>query len=327
MDHDRMSTPRKGERVRSWWVVRWLTLGVRLLRLTAFSTITLAVVLLVSAERARGDVGEKMIALGRELLPLADVLKGAQHATVNGQSIYLASTVTDQSVSQVLDRYETHCREHAGGLAEEYAALPAKTQALLAARAPAAWNERLGIVREQQDGEGMVVCLAQSEQDGIRGLVGRIQLFLKDGELSHLGNLRYAYVRETEAGQSHVLTTFTEGSFNVYRVIGTDSVTPRDELDGVPLPPDALTPMTFRAEGMPYAVQSFASPETPEQVAAYYLAALPRLGWERVLGPGELFANVVMRRNGVTLLLAALQIEEGGKSNVVITEGTATEKP
>lgn len=312
---------KQAKRTSAWWAARSLAVGVRLFRLGAFCSAVLAVLLVIGATRARGDVGEKMVALGRELMPLADLIHGAQRATVNGQALYIATTMTDASLPEVLDRFEAHCREHTGGFADEFAAVPQRVQDEIAKRAPAAWSQRLGIVREQKDTEGMVVCIAQPDDDGIRGFARRVTQFIDDGELSHLGKMRYAYVQKTDTGRTHVLTTFTEGSFNIYRVIGTDDVHPREELAGVPLPADATTPMTFRVEGMPYAVQSFATPEAPDQVAAYYLRELPRLGWERVAGPGDLFGNLVMRRDGITLLVTALQIEEGGASHVAVTEG------
>jgi hypothetical protein len=170
-----------------------------------------------------------------------------------------------------------------------------------------------------------VVCIAQNDGGGgIRGLVDRINLFLADGELSHLGNLRYAYAQKTSVGQTHLLTTFTEGPFNLYRILGTEATQRRDEIDGAPLPANAVMPVTFRVDGMPYAVQTYRSPQRPEEIAAYYLETLPKLGWQKVLGPGDLFSNVVMRREGVTLLMTAMQLEEGGNSNVVVTEGVAT---
>jgi hypothetical protein len=308
-------------RTSAWWAARSLAIGVRLFRLATFCTVVLTVLLVIGATRARGDVGEKMIALGRELMPLADLIHGAQRASVNGQTLYIATTTTDESLPEVLDRYEAHCREHTGGFTEEFAAVPPRVQDEIAKRAPAAWSQRLGIVREQKGAEGMVVCIAQPEGDGIRGFARRVTQFLDDGELSHLGNMRYAYVQRMESGRTHVLTTFTEGSFNIYRVVGSDDVRSREELAGVPLPADAVTAMTFRIEGMPYAVQSFATAETPDQVAAYYQRELPLRGWEHVAGPGDLFGNLVMRRNGITLLVTALQIEEGGRSHVAVTEG------
>jgi hypothetical protein len=324
MQDDRPPIEIRNKRTSSWWAARWLALAVRWARLTAFCTFALVVALLVNTRRARGDVGEKMMVLGRELLPMADLLSGAQQVRINGESMFLASTVTDQSIGEVLDRYERHCQEHTGGLREELDSVPSQAKALLASKFPAAWSQRLGIVREQQDDEGMVVCIARDGGEGIRGLVEHANLFIADGELSHLGNLRYAYARKTSTGQTHLLTTFTEGPFNIYRILGGGASQHREELDRVPLPTNALTPMTFRVEGMPYAAQVFQSPQPPNEIAAYYIDALPRLGWEKVAGPGELFSNIVMRREGVTLIMTAVQLEDGGKTNVVLVDGAAT---
>src|SRR5580700_7207988 len=85
------------------WAARGVAIGVRLFRLATFCTVVITVLLVIGASRARGDVGEKMIALGRELMPLADLVKGAQRATVNGQTLYIATAMTDESLPQVLD--------------------------------------------------------------------------------------------------------------------------------------------------------------------------------------------------------------------------------
>jgi hypothetical protein len=309
-------------RKRARWgrAARFVAFAIRCARLAAFCAAALLLILVVSASRVRGDVGEKMITLGRELLPMADLLQKTQRARVNGQSIYFASTVVDQSIDQVLDRYQAHCQEFTGGLAEEFDALPDRAKTVIASKAPAAWSQRLGIVREQRDSEGMVVCVAQKGDGGIPGFVARVNDFLADGELSHLGNLRYAYVSKTESGKTHLLTTFTEGSFNLYEVIGNGTTQRREELDGVPLPANAIMPMTFRVDGLPYAVQAFQSPHSPQEIAGYYLDALPRLGWEKMAGPGEAFTNVMMRRGGVTLLVTAERLEDGSDSHVVITQ-------
>jgi hypothetical protein len=261
-----------------------------------------------------------MIHLGRELVPLSDLLQSTQRVRVNGESVYLASTVVDQSIGEVLDRYQAHCHEHSGGLAEQFDALPDSAKATLASRVPATWSQRLGIVREQRDSEGMVVCVAQNGGGGIAGFVSRVNEFLLDGELSHLGNLRYAYVQKTETGKTHLLTTYTEGPFNLYRILGTDATQRREELDHAPMPASAETPMTFRVDGMPYAVQAFQSPQSSKAIVAYYRDTLPREGWKELAGPGEEFATVVMQREGVILLVTAQQMEDGGNSHVVVTQ-------
>jgi hypothetical protein len=306
------------------WAAKSIAIGIRCMRLAAFLTVALVAVLGISMHHVRADMGEKMLHLGHELLPMADLLQTTQRVRINGESMYLASTVTDQSIGQVLDRYEAHCRAYTGGLAEQFDALPADAQKKLAKQAPAAWSQRLGIVREQHQDEGMLACIAQQGQGGIAGFVTRVNAFMTDGDLGRIGNLRFAYLQKTEDGKTHLLTTFTEGSFNLFHIIGADAASEgtqtRDELDAAPMPPNAKTPMTFRVDDLPYAVQGFHSPDAPQKVAAYYLDALPKLGWKLMSGPGDLFQNVIMRRGGVTLVLTANRLDDREDTQVVVTE-------
>ena len=313
--------------LRAGWAVRWLTLLVRWLRVSAFVSVALVVVLLFNLHQVRGQVGERMLSVGRELAPLSDFLRGTQSARLNGENMFLASTVSDQPLAEVLNRFEQHCLEQAGGLPEAFAALPQGAREQVSGKAPAAWRLRHGVVREEKAGEGMVVCVARPGQDGLKAWVADVRRFLRDGELSHLGELRYVYAQRTETGRTHVLTTFTQGSFNLYRALGQLEPTSGGRLEAVPLPPNAQRPMTFSVDGMPYAVQLFQVPGKPEQITRYYLDTLPGLGWTRVMGPGELYSSTVLTRQGKTLTLAAFELDDSGSSSVTLTEGSATELP
>jgi len=165
--------------------------------------------------------------------------------------------------------------------------------------------------------------MARHGQGGIKAWVADAQRFFADGELAHLGELRYAYAQRTESGRTRVLTTFTQGTFNLYRALGERPATSGTLLEAVPLPPRAERPMTFRVDGMPYAAQLLQVPGTPEQVTEYYLTELPRHGWKRLLGPGEVFSNMVLTREGKTLTVAAFELDDSGNTRVAITEGAA----
>ena len=315
-------TPRP---LRASWVARWLTLMMRWLRVSAFVSVGLVALLIFNAHQARGQVGERMLSMGRELAPLRDLLRGTQSARINGENMFLASTVSDQPLVEVLNRFEQHCLDQTGGLRESFAALPEAARAQVSAKAPAAWRLRHGVMREEKEREGMVVCVARHGQGGFRAWVADVRRFLHDGELSHLGQLRYVYAQRTETGRTHVLTTFTLGSFNVYRALGQIEPTSGARLEAIPLPPNARRPMTFSLDGMPYAAQLFQVPGKPEDVTRYYLDELPRLGWTRVLGPGELYSNAVLTRRGKTLTLAAFELDDSGSSSVTLAVGGATE--
>jgi hypothetical protein len=309
---------------RAGWAARWLTLIARWLRVSAFVSVALVIVLLFNLHQARGQVGEQLLSMGRELGPLRDLLHGTQSARINGENMFLASTVSEQPLTEVLNRFEQHCLERTGGLRESFASLPDAAREQVSRKAPAAWRFRHGILREEKDTEGMVVCVARSGQAGLKAWVMDLRRFLSDGELSHLGELRYVYAQRTETGRTHVLSTFTRGAFNLYRAIGQREPASDARLEAVPLPPHVQRPMTFSVDGMPYAAQLFQVPGKPEDVTSYYLETLPRLGWTRVMGPGELYSSTVFSRQGKTLTLAAFELDDSGKSNVTLTEGSAS---
>jgi len=307
------------------WVARSLTLLMRWLRVSAFVSVALLLLLLFRAHQVRGQVSERMLSMGRDLVPLRDLLRGTQSARLNGESMFLASTVSDQPLSDVLNRFEQHCLDQSGGLRESFAALPEAARAQVSRKAPAAWRLRHGVMREEEAQQGMVVCVARPGQGGFKAWLSDVRRFIKDGELSHLGQLRYIYAQRTESGRTHVLTTFTQGPFNVYRALGQLEPTSGARLEAVPIPPNAQRPMTFSVDGLPYALQLFQVPGKPEDVTRYYLEILPRLGWKRVMGPGELYSNAVLTRQGKTLTLAAFELDESGSSSVTLAEGSAAE--
>jgi hypothetical protein len=317
--------PRVARPLRAGWAVRWLNQLVRWLRVCAFVSVALVVVLLVNMQHVRGQVGERLLSMGTEMGALRDLIRGTQSARLNGENMFLASTVSDQPLVEVLNRFEQHCLEQTGGLVESFASLSTAAREQVSRKAPAAWRLRHGVMREEKEREGMVVCVARRGQGGFRAWVADVGRFLQDGELSHLGELRYVYAERTETGRTHVLSTFTQGPFNVYRALGESEPTSGARLENVPLPPSAERPMTFSVDGMPYAAQLFRVPGTPEQVTRFYLDALPRLGWTRIMGPGELYSTTVLSRQGKTLTLAAFELDDSGSSSVTLTEGSAVE--
>src|SRR5262249_50372133 len=125
---------RKTYQLSSAWAKRGLLFAVRAGRVGGFLAGVLVIVLLGFAGRGRGEVGEKMMSLGRELLPLADLLHGVQRVRINGELVYFTSTVSDQPIEMLLDRFEQHCQENTGGLAEEFNALPDQAKDSISAK-------------------------------------------------------------------------------------------------------------------------------------------------------------------------------------------------
>jgi hypothetical protein len=295
---------------------------LKLGRATAFATVVLLLGLALTVHTARGHIEEKALQVGRDLAQFADLLQGTHRVRLNGETIYLASAVTDEDKHALLDRFDEHCREHSGGLAEEFARLPQAEQKKLAEKAPFSWKARFGMVRRETDEAGMVVCFAQREGDGLKSAIARLQAVVETGDLGAFGNLRYAFVRRTESGKSHVLMTFTEGRFDLNRVLGRGQEAGGDDPPGAPRPSGGRRILSVSADGAPYGVQSFQTDATPESVAAFYRETMPTLGWETALADDGIYNAAIYQRSGVTMTITALELADGQPTTVTFAEGS-----
>ncbi|HMI83525.1 MAG TPA: hypothetical protein VK550_05490 [Polyangiaceae bacterium] len=308
--------------LRALKVQRVLGTMVKLGRATAFATVLLLLGLAFTVHSARGQIEEKALQVGQDLAKFSDLLQGTHRVRLNGETIYLASAVTEEDKHALLDRFDEHCREHSGGLAEEFARLPQADQKRLAEKAPFSWKARFGVVRRETDDAGMVVCFAQREGDGLRSAVARLRAVVETGDLGAFGNLRYAFVRRTESGKSHVLMTFTDGRFDLNRVLGRGQEAGGDDPPGAPRPPGGRRVLSVSADGAPYGVQSFQTDATAESVAAFYRETMPTLGWEKGIAEEGIYNAAIYQRNGVAMTITALELAEGQPTMVTFVEGS-----
>jgi hypothetical protein len=308
-------------------VQRGLGTVVKLGRAAAFVTVALLLAVALTMHNARGQLEEKALRLGEDLAQFADLLPGTHRVRLNGETIYLASAVTEENKHALLDRFEDHCRQHSGGLVEEFARLPEAEQQRLAKTAPFSWKARFGMVRRENDEAGMVACFAQPEGDGLRSVVARLQAVVETGDLGALGNLRYAFVRRTQNGKSHALMTFTEGHFDLNRVLGRGQEAGGEDPPGAPRPPGGRRVLSVSADGAPYGVQSFQTDATPQAVAAFYREVMPTLGWEKALAEDNVYNAAIYQRNGVTMTITALGLAEGQPTTVTFAEGSPVNPP
>src|SRR4051794_38576314 len=68
---------------------------------------------LIQIRQARAEVGDRTVELGRQMMALA---KATQHdvnkLTLNGQSMYIGSSLSKDTVGSILDRYESLCEKN-----------------------------------------------------------------------------------------------------------------------------------------------------------------------------------------------------------------------
>jgi hypothetical protein len=295
-----------------------------LARASAYLAVVAALVAFFAARALHARIGEQTLAAGRELAQFKDLLQGIHRVVLNGESVYVAGAVTQQTMAEVLDRFERQCAARSGGLAQEFDALSETDREKMIEKAPFAFGHRLGIVREAREKEASILCVEQRDGRGLIDLVARLQAFAASGDASEVGNLRYVYVRPTDTGKTQVLTTLTEGSFNLYKLLGAGSAEPPGtDPPAVPRLPGSRRMMSAALEGSMYGAYLFTSSRSPADALQFYDSGLPGRGWSLLLGHPDL-AMEVWQREGVTMTLQAASDDEENRTVVTFVQARTT---
>ncbi|HSO00453.1 MAG TPA: hypothetical protein VLS89_19310 [Candidatus Nanopelagicales bacterium] len=260
------STPRRESRAK------------KLVRLGAYCSFVCLVVGGLSLRSAYGDVKEAALEIGSELGRLGDV--GEQRPIrLNGQPIFVSSTVQPIPLEELLDKVEERCEKDPMAVVDALPGLPEAARKELAERQRS--RVAAGVVRHEGHDRGMVACFMRPEgAAGVGSRVAALNAFVDTGDLGKLGNLRYVFAERTEDGRSHVVTAWTDGSFNLYDLVAADGDTPGSDLEGVPRPLRSVRLLTASVDGVPYSVRIYDSGAPPEAIIAQYDRDLIERGWE-----------------------------------------------
>ena len=220
------------------------------------SAIALALGSASALPAARAALSFETRGAGLALLePLAASDAGRAHAVLlNGQRLLFSSRLTQRSVGEVLDAFEFECQER-----------------WLAAR----------------HGDGRVGQGACFRYSGARSVPGRLWDFVRDGDLSSLGQARYVLARRApgDAG-THVLELWAPGALSLRALLDGPDATSR-EAEPVPPPPGAEPLLEARVEGEPQAVRLYTSAEEPRVLLERYALRLLASGFEAVSAPWD----------------------------------------
>jgi hypothetical protein len=223
-------------------------------------------------------------------------------------------------MGQVLDRFESQCAKHTGGLASQFDSLPPDQVERISKAAPYAWSHRLGIFREERDREASIACLEHPEGDGIASVARAFKAFSLSGDLREIGNLRYAYVRKTESGKVSVISSFTEGGFRLYDVLGKGREEPTGEdPPATPRPPRSKRRISAAIDSS-YGAYLFESTAEPDEIMAFYDTELPKAGWSSLVAHRDLDAEV-WQRDGRTMVVHATHLGDDPLTQVVFSQG------
>lgn len=261
------------------------------LRAIAYCAFVALVSLGITARSARAELGDRTLVLGREMLTLA---KASHHDVtkieVNGQEVFVGSSVTSDGVRAVLDRYEESCRTK-------------KSHDELVEH---------GMLRSGTASEGTIVCFTKGART-MGSLSDAVEAFAMTGELGRIGNARLVYARRSpSSGNTTVLTAWTDEKFNLLELAPEDTSKDATGADfpEVPRPSGSVRVLSAVASGTPYGLNVYRSGDAPAAVIAAYDTSMTQLGWHAIPGNGD--ASRLYSKDGVVLTLAASR--EGGET-------------
>lgn len=251
----------------------------RLARLAAYFVFVGIFLAVVGFKLAVAHAKKLAVDTGGELVRLTGAahMSGVYRLRLNGEAVKITSASTAASPTAILDRFEAGCREHADGMADDFAHLRdviAPDGALKPVGAPGA-----GILRQGDDEQGVVVCFAAGEATKSSAIYERIADFARTGDLGSIGDVRYVMVKRAKGEPTHVVALWTEGSLDVKKMFPEQGDAPGNDAPGVLRPPSARRLMTAYAEGAPYGVRVYESTLKPDAILAEYERVMPKLGW------------------------------------------------
>jgi hypothetical protein len=291
-----------------------------LTRLGVYTTTVFLGLAALAARSARSDAGEAALVMGREFAQLGGAIQNGNRVRLNGEQIYVGSTIVDMPTNEVLDRFEALCRQGAQDLdsvtKDPSLGLPAAERSFLAGLG----LQGLGIIRNESHGEGTVACVTRSGEGGFQGFTERVSRFTTSMDLHDLGKLRYVYTRPTSnKKRSQVITVWTDGSLKLNRLFpepGTDA--PGADPTGVPRPPQSSRLLSAEIDGAPYGIRLYESDQKPIEVLKFYDERLAAEGWSPIAEVPKVKAEArAFSKGGADLLVIA---EPGPRTSVSLVE-------
>lgn len=287
----------------------------------------------VQVRSARAEVKNRTVEMGRQMLQLA---KATQHdvnkINFNGQTMYVGSSLADDTPKGVLDRYESYCQQNLAQPAEQWRTLATKP----GEKPPEKTLLGGGVMRTGTDEEGAVVCFTKAANSK-PSTTEALKTFAETGELGALGGLRYVYVHKTQKGNTTVLTAWTDDQFNLAKLMPEEN---KDcggsDFNGIPRIPNSQRVLSAIVDGTPFGLNLYRGGESPEKVVEWIDGEMHARGWyvldpelkdHTEVDPKNPPVGRLYEKDGVVLTVAASKDEYGvmtgfGLAGTVANDGT-----
>ncbi len=255
-------------------------------RVLAYGTVVSLGLGALTVKSAVANVSDESLQLGRKLAGLQDLVHGAQEFRLNGESVFFASSKVDDTVPTVLDRFEKHCTGSRAFDPLTWKALAGENAKEADEKLEERGVSKFGVLRKEDPNEhdGVVMCFTKDNGGPGNFLMG-LQKFAQSGDLHDLGDVRYVHAVRNGA-RTFVQTMWTDGSFNVRKIMGTPGVdSPGTDFVSLPRPMHATRMITAEALNTPYAARIYDSTDAPDAVLQNYADKMFAQGWSAVTSP------------------------------------------
>lgn len=252
-----------------------------LFRAAGYLSVTALAFSAYSIKVARAEMQQSSILLGREMLQMMQTT--SHHSTtpmvLNGQKMYVGSSVSDDEPAAILDRYEASCKADPGQPAAGWRDLAKGKEGELARAGKEAELGATGLFRAGTEREGTVLCFVRGENTKATAQEA-FDSFMQTGELGALGRVRYVYAKKSRENHTLVLTAWTESKFNLAEMLpGEGRDAPGEDFPEIPRVPNAFRALSSHAEGLPYGVNVYKTTDAPATTLAFYDKRMTDAGW------------------------------------------------
>jgi hypothetical protein len=252
------------------------------LRVSAYMAFLCLIFAGFSVHAAWGAIGEKSLAVGEQMAELEDLLGRTKTLYVNGQRMHVSTVVVDLGVEAALDRFQKVCGDNPSGLArlidEKVASLG--SQALAPAPESQAGTPP-DMFRKSDSDQGMLLCFADRKHSDL-STKALLEEFAKTLDVSLFGDAMYVFAKKTEStNRTHVITTWTEGSFKPFDMFVADRDAPGDDSTMIARPINSRRLLSATPVDAPYGVRLYESDETEERLFETFDIEMAARGWEK----------------------------------------------
>jgi hypothetical protein len=281
-------------------------------RLGVFLVLVSSVSTWWQVHRVSAELSERSLSFGRQLGKLGELAAQSTTIELNGARMMLTTTMRDEPVHVLLDRFAAVCARDSGGVREQLDELSAS-----GATVPAALQRgAFGVYRTaREDLEGTAACFARKEGGGLMETLRRIDELLDTGDFAALGQLRYMFAKKALNGQSHVIAVSSLGSLPLDRMFPSVGDAPGGDLIDSVRPPRARRILSVRAEGSGLHTAMYESAAEPDGAVAAFDPAMKARGFAlgdlRSVEASLVASTRVYLRSDQTVLVVAAPRAEG----------------